>query len=471
MSERTTCAEAMAGFAAGLRYEDLGETAVCAAKRCIADALGCAIAARGGRAATRLRATVARRSSSREATLLGGGGRADVEGAALVGCTMVRDLDANDLYAGPPDRDTGHFSDALPAVLAQAEASGSDGRELLTAVVAVYELQAALAEAYLWMERGLHSVSQVGWALPAVLGRLRGLSEEQIVNAISTSGTMSGLVLQSWLGAADIPDIKAVSTGMVAAGAVRATDLAAEGLSAPAGALETLFERLPSDARPELFQRLAERSPAAIQRTMFKRFPAQIYVQAAIEAAIGVRRRLQLEGLANVASVRLEGHSRVAAGVQGSADAFHPATRGSADHSTPFAVAVALRDGGLTPASYRDEPWADPDLAALMERTTLVVDSDLDRALSERGQLGCRLTVRTAADDEATESVTQQRGHPDRPLSDADLREKARAFVDPVLGDGAADRLWDAVHRLEEQSSLDALLAACAVGERDASTA
>src|SRR5690606_9007180 len=117
------------------------------------------------------------------------GERVDASLATLVNSALARDLDANDLYAGPPGRDTGHFSDAIPAILAVAERAGASGREFLTAVVIAYEVQAALAESYLWMERGLHSVSQVAWAVPAAAGRLLGLTREQIVNAIGLAGT------------------------------------------------------------------------------------------------------------------------------------------------------------------------------------------------------------------------------------------------------------------------------------------
>jgi len=384
----------------------------------------------------------------------------------MVGCTLVRDLDANDLYAGIPGRDTGHFSDAIPAVLADAEAVGANGRELLTAIVAVYELQAALADAYLWMHRGLHSVSQVAWALPAVLGRLRRMPRDRVVSAIGTAGTMTGLILQSWLGTGDITEIKAISTGLAAAGAVRAADLAEKGLSAPPNALETLFRRLPSDGRTERFSYLTGCVPTAVERMIFKRYPAQIYVQAAIEAAIAARHHLNLNGPEDIECINLWGHSQVAAGVQGGPEAFRPTTRESADHSTPFAVAVAVRDGDLSAASYHGEPWTDPGIVRLMDRTALTVDPAFDRELNERGRLGCRLIMQTVDGREATAVVTQQHGHPDRPLNTEQFQAKAASLVDPELGDGAAGQLWEVVEYLPNLRSIKPLVSACVPSRR-----
>jgi 2-methylcitrate dehydratase PrpD len=103
------------------------------------------------------------------------------------------------------------------------------------AIVIAYEVQAALAEAYFWMNRGLHSVSQVAWAIPAAGGRLIDLTEPAIVNAVGLSGSTGGLILQSWLKPSkSIPMLKGSSSGFVAMRGVEAVELALAGLTAPA---------------------------------------------------------------------------------------------------------------------------------------------------------------------------------------------------------------------------------------------
>ena len=166
-----TYAATIAEFALGLRYEDLPDDVLRTAVVAIADTLACAIGALDEPGPAILRDYAAAHAALPEATLLGSVERVAAPLAALVNCALARDLDANDLYAGSPGRDTGHFSDAIPALLATAERAGASGRELVTAVVVAYEVQAVLSECYLWMDRGLHSVSQVAWAVPAAAGR------------------------------------------------------------------------------------------------------------------------------------------------------------------------------------------------------------------------------------------------------------------------------------------------------------
>lgn len=451
-------AEIIADYALGLTFEDLPEPVVAMALSVMADTLACALGAVDEPGPVILRDYARAHVARREATLLGGSERVDAPLAALVTCSMARDLDANDLYAGTPGRDTGHFSDAIPALLAVAEATGASGRELITAVVIAYEVQAVLAEAYLWMKRGLHSVSQVSWAIPAAAGRLLGLDRDQIVSAIGLAGTNGGLVLQSWLRpSATLPLIKGGAPGFAAKQALEATELARGGFTAPPDALETLFERLPSGADLSALQNLARPFHFTTTRNMLKRYPAQIYTQAAVQAAVALHPHI--DAVDRIAVATVYGHSHVVAGVQGSAAAYTPATRGAADHSTPFVVAVGLRDGDLTPASYDGEPWRDEGLLDLMRRVDLVIDPEFERGLKQDGLFGCRLVVELLDGRRFEETVRQQRGHPDNPLTRAELLDKMCCFTDHKLGAGAAGRIHAAVHALPEAARVDELLA------------
>ncbi len=453
-------AEIIADFALELSFDDLPEGVVSTALTAVADTLACAVGAIDEPGPAILRRFALDRRAGSEATLLGSDERVDASLAALVNCAAARDLDANDLYAGTPGRDTGHFSDAIPALLAVAEATGASGRDFITAVVIAYEVQGALAESYLWMKRGLHSVSQVSWAIPAAAGRLLGLDRAQIVSAIGLAGTMGGLILQSWLRpSASLPLIKGGSPGIAARQALEALEMARLGFTAPPDALETLFDRLPADADATPFQHLARPYHFTTTRNMLKRYPAQIYTQSAIQAAVALH--TYVTDVEQIAVATVYGHRNVAAGVQGSAAAYTPLTRGAADHSTPFVVAMGLRDGDLTPASYAGEPWRDEALLDLMRRVDLVIDPEFERQFDQEGLFGCRLVVEMLDGQRFEETVRQQQGHPDNPLGRDQVLDKMRAFTDPKLGSGAAERILETVHALPDAALVQQLVSAC----------
>lgn len=87
-------------------------------------------------------------------------------------------------------------------------------------------------------------------------------------------------------------------------------------------------------------------------------------------------------------------------------------------------MASALLSGRLTPAEFDNEAWTSPEVRAMMDRLTLVIDPELDRAFAERGVYGVRLDARLKDGREETVEIRQPKGHPDDPLSDAELTDK-----------------------------------------------
>ena len=202
-----------------------------------------------------------------------------------------------------------------------------------------------------------------------------------------------GMALNTWLRPSGnaIPSIKGVAVGLAGQRAVESAELAALGITAPPDALEFAFETLGmmggAPPNPSALDNLG--SEWAMTRQVIKSYPSQIYTQAAVQAALELRHRV---GSADeVESVTLYGHRNVCAAVQGSPAAFRPASRESADHSTPFVMAQALLNGRVTLSEFENDAWLSPQVIAMMDRITLVVDPDMDAAFTERGIYGVRL--------------------------------------------------------------------------------
>jgi 2-methylcitrate dehydratase len=58
-------------------------------------------------------------------------------------------------------------------------------------------------------------------------------------------------------------------------------------------------------------------------------------------------------------------------------EAYKPETRETADHSLPYCLAVALKEGDLGPDQFRGEKWKDPKVLNLMARIKVTTDPEL----------------------------------------------------------------------------------------------
>jgi 2-methylcitrate dehydratase len=266
----------------------------------------------------------------------------------------------------------------------------------------------------------------------------------------------TGMVVQSWLKPeGGVSMLKSAGPALSARHGIEALDLAVRGLTAPADALETFFAAH-GGADPSPFTTLGR--PFTLPRTLIKRYPAQVYIQAAIDAAL----ELHARGVRADQTARLTvyGHEGTCGRVQGSPAAFSPATREDADHSTPFVVARALQQGSFGEASYDSEPWREEAMRELMARVHLVVDPDRQRLFVEQGRLGCRMVAELAGGRSEEVTVDQPTGHPDRPLTDAMLLEKMSTLVEPHLEPGAARRLFAACLDLDTATTVRDVVAA-----------
>ena len=454
-------AEKLANFVHGLRYEELPPDAVAAARRYLADSFACALAAYHAEPVAKARDYALARGGSPDATLIGAADKTPADVAALVNGTMVRYLDANDIFAPTPGREGGHFSDVIPALAALAEARGHDANELVTAVVANYELLGALSETYHFSRRGYHAITVEPWTLALVASRLLRAGPDAAVHACGLAGA-TGMVLNTWLRPSpSIPMIKAVAVGLASQRAVQSAELAALGVTASEDALETTFERLaPLHDAPANLGRVDELGERwTTTRNVIKSYPSQISTQAAVEAALALHRAgIRSE---SVAKLTVYGHNGVCGGVQGSPEAYAPATREAADHSTPFVVAMALLRGQLTAREYEGDPWDTADYKSLASRIELVREDARDEAMAQHGIMGVKL-VAELTDGRAEEAVVHQpKGHPDAPMSDDELLAKMTWLLEDVAPADTPERIFELCHTMTTRDDLAALLAAC----------
>lgn len=182
----------LARYVASLDFETLPAEVVDKIKASLLHALIFAIVGAGtshGRAAI----TLTKKEESKEdgATILVDGARATRTGAAFANSKLMHVTNQTDSYRmlvhpGPC---------VIPAALATAELGGHSGKELLTALVAGYEVETRIAGDFIptTQSRGFRSSPVYGTFGAAVAtGKLIGLDEDQLVTALALACTFTG---------------------------------------------------------------------------------------------------------------------------------------------------------------------------------------------------------------------------------------------------------------------------------------
>jgi 2-methylcitrate dehydratase len=453
--DRTT--ETLARYATTLRYADLGAPAIQAAKRHLIDSLGCAIGGYGSEPAAIARRLAPVWNGAPSARLLGDLRATTPEAAAFANSVMIRFLDANDTYIA---RGSGHPSDMLGAVLAAAEAAGASGQDLLLATIIGYEVFGAMADQVPLRDRGWDQSIFVAPASAAAAGVLLGLSTAQVADAIAIAVTASVATRQTRAG--ELAMWKGCATAMAAKAGLFAAQLAREGMTGPTAAFEGRHGLAEQVTGPfEIGALGGAGRPFAVERANFKFFAAEYHAQAPLAMALRLREKVRLEDIDGIdVQIYAMAHSEI-----GSEPAkWDPQTRETADHSLPYMLAIALRDGRITPASFEPERYLDPSLRPVMSRIRVAESPEFTRRFPQ--ELRSQIDVRTRSGQRFTERAEYPKGHARNPMTDADVESKFRDLAGDALGAERASAALRTLWRLDEAGRAGVVLDALTLPPR-----
>lgn len=429
-----TC-EAIAGYTHQLRFSDLPGEVVHQCRRTLIDTIGCALGAVGAEPVRIARGIAMRVGLPSGARIIGTEHRTLPELAAFANGVMGRYLDANDAYPGGG----GHPSDAIPAILAVADTNGADGRAIVTAIAAAYEVYYALWAATSLRDKGMDNVFYTTVAGAAGAAKVLQLDRGGIAQAVSLAvipnvpldATRYGN-LSMWKGCAG---------GNGARNGAFAAVLAAAGMTGPERPFEGAHGLEKLAGRFALGPFAGNGRPFRIMETTLKCFPSEGHSLSPITAALELSRQIAVEDIETV-TVRTY---RFAWDVIGrEPEKWRPTTRESADHSMPYVVAAALIDGSFTDRVFAPERLRDPRIHALMNRITVQEDPDLTRQFPER--LPCRIEIVSRRGERKVAAADYPRGHYRNPLSDGEIESKFRDHARRALRadrvDAALATLW-----------------------------
>ena len=451
-----TITAAMARWAAGLRFEDIGAGAVHEAKRYLLDSLGCAFGGYRQEDARIALAVLDEVAGSGSATIIGSGAKVNPPAAALANALMVRVMDYNDIYW---QQDPSHPSDIIPAAMACAERSGKDGRELIVGIVLGHEFEMRFCEAAFpgIRERGWHHATLTAFVSPIVAGRMLDLPWEKIQHAIGISASHHCTL--GAVTAGKLTMMKNTVDPMATQAGVFAALLAERGYTGPEHVIdgkEGLVKVLGPEWKLEVLTDGLGDS-WRIQRCGMKAFPTEALTHAPISAVLDLVREHDLAP-EQVEKVHIRSLAR-AADILADPTKYDPRSKETADHSLPYVIAAALVDRQVTPAQFEPAKIMDERIRAQLHKVSVVADPEIEKLFPKLQRVV--VTLHTTDGRQLQKQLDYPKGDPRNPLTDAEVEEKFDALAAPVLSAAARRRLKDAVWGLEKVASVTSLMELC----------
>lgn len=418
------------------------------AKVLFLDWLGCAIAGTmidEGRAFLHL---ASNKADSDKATVLGLLEKRDPGIAALVNGALAHATEMDD-----SDRVSVIHPGAavIPAALAVAEERSLPGLDFLTAIIAGYEIAIRIGEAagpshyQIW-----HSTGTCGtFGAAAAVGKLLGLSQEQMVWALGNAGTQAAGL---WQFHVEGSMSKPLHAGKAAADGMLAANLAYLGLQGPRKILEGdkgFLQAMSRDSRGAAA--IADLDPLPsqykIMRVSIKPYPCCRHTHAAIDAALSIRRKLPIL-VEEVDRVRVETYGTAL----NLTDSPLPATPNRARFSLQYCVACALLKGSVTLNDFRPEIVAGEPVRQLLSKVQVGLSPETEPAYPEKW--GARVTLLMRDGTVLSELVVQPRGDPERPMSQRELLTKFRQLIHETEYRDHGTLLTSTVECLETMTSM-----------------
>ena len=439
----------VAEYATSLRYTDLPPSVIERAKQLVLDQLACQVGV-SSKPWLKLAATyVIGLGGNPDATIVGSSQRTNAENAAFVNGAFGHGFEVDDAY--PPGL-IHPGAVIVPAALAAAEREGRSGREFLLAVIIGYDVMGrvgcALSPTQLY--RGFHPTSAAGpIGAAAAVGRLIGLDQSQMVNALAISASHCGGLTECYKSGGEI---KRYHSGIAAAAGIRSAGLARLGLTGPSTVLEGPLgiRAMCDDFKPEA---LVDGLGAwhLVDRVWIKKYCNNGMLHAPLDAlqAIQSRRRFGVDDVQRI----VVGSNRHAINEVGSIAV--PKDVFGLQFSIAHALAMHLVYGDTGLRHYVEATLHDRQLADVAKRVSIETDSEIDRLFPQK--VGGKVRLEFHDGSTECETVEDARGTPGNPMSSGELRDKIHRVASLVMAPERVDQLIAAVAAIDQQDDLHGL--------------
>jgi 2-methylcitrate dehydratase PrpD len=449
MTAQPTAAQRLASFICELSYQHVPARAVSRCRELLLDQLACQLIGASAAWNQPVYQFVKSTKNGGPARIVRYGEEVPLDDAVLVNGTFAQGCELDDYY----DQGGGHPGAAtVPIILALAQKQAVSGQELITAMVAGYEVGWRIGRALLpeLMKRGYHAQSAVGvFIAAAAAGKILRLEPDQMTHALAIAGSHAGGTMEYDQSGGEV---KRLHNGMACCGGLRSALLAQIGLTGP----PTIFEgergilKVMSggcNVTPIVQGLQTENEDLALYHAAMKRFPVNASQHSPIELLDNLVRAHRIDPV-RVTKIKVEVNDGI---LLHGGTIYQPREVIEAQFSLRFSLALRLLQGNNDLQHYLDPMmWRDPAMLEIGRKIELVADPT---AIGPR-RFACQMSIQMSDGHEVRDSLAAPKGSFNNPLSVAELRDKFYRLGRTVLDEQKLRSIAAVAERIEMEESV-----------------
>ncbi len=317
----------------------------------------------------------------------------------------------------------------VSAALAIAEEYDVSGQRLLLGIIAGYEMMARLGLALGAQHntQGFHTTGVAGSVASVVAcAVVLKMEVDQVLSAIGIACSMSSGIKAFTQGTGGM--VKRMHAGQAAESGVVACELAKRGFTGPQAGIDGRYGLLSviggHDIRPEALNEHLGTS-FAIDHIWVKAYPCCGLLHSSAHALEALKQEHRITP-DQVQEIQI--HSGERAIEQNSNT--NPREPMTAQYSLEFCAGVSLAKDARDPQAYAQDQLDDPGVRALLAKTRLFVDQDMESLFP--AHFAARVVVKTTGGASFEKTVIDPKGTDADPLTPQEIDEKFERLARPV---------------------------------------
>ncbi|MEI8036031.1 MAG: MmgE/PrpD family protein [Betaproteobacteria bacterium] len=444
----------LAHFAAAIEFSDLPIEVIERIKLCVLDHVGCALYGVSLPWTQKVLALAMAEQAQPVAAIFGTGKKSSIGLAALVNGTAGHAFELDDIHK----ESIVHMGSLAPPVaLGFAQAHGAvSGREVITAMVAGYEVGARVGNAATMglFFRGFHPQGSSGvFASAATAARILNLPALQFQHALGCAGSQAGGLMAAQEGAM----VKRFHSGRAAQSGVYSALLAQQDFTGITDVLEAAYGGYLSvySDTPN-----ASRLTAGLGtqwETLNVGYKPHASVTSIHTALDGLRQIMLEHGLTANDIVKVQVGLSPMTHVH---CAWEYKAQGvtAAQMNLFYGLAVVALDGVAFTEQYHESRLSDPAILDFIKRIEASVDAQIE-SMGPPFRHAARVCLQTKQGHSFESLILDRRGSPENPLKPEEIEYKFRQVVGACLSKARIDQIIKVVSQLDKLTQLNELFA------------